>query len=909
MCSTTSEQQCGQLLKALEKALRCSQSLPFRDELQLIRVTSPTLKQHTNQLVTQLLSEIKSLASRYAVCIQSSDTDSTSSQSTASISARDSLFDLVTETTDEALQHFNTALDAARNIQNAVVPPQGALNPNASNVKIGTANLGRSYGGFLDLEKPQLHFPDYPIDNSHAPFIPPYSAEHGNQNNVFIQETGDPHSSSRHVDTYLQELYKNNSNSESKQRHPYETEILSAQQEMAKKPFAVEETIVFKPMKSTPCAFVTSEEELFNVAERLKKVTAIAVDIENHSVRSFQGFTCLIQISTREEDIIIDTLKLRGAIHRALAPIFTDETIVKVLHGADKDVQWLERDFGVYVVNMFDTGQASRLLKLPSASLAFLLTHFCDVAAISKKKFQLADWRQRPMPHDMFNYARSDTHYLLYIYDRLRAELAKKGLLEKAWERSASIARKRHKKAQFQPGIAKHLAARHSLGLDEHQIRLLEELCKWRDTTAREEDESLPYVSPLKVIFGVVRARDKARSVEGLLKYGFPGGLVPPLIYKNAEKLTELIRDALDAKIDDRAQAKSAAGQDKRHDTKIDNIVIDDSSSSSEDSHTERASSGLDESKGAARLQSAEKKVELPRIEFNPDIKLRVTKLSRSTLLDSDLESDSDSDSDSPRLVPNGSMAQEIRDDDCAGERNTSQHCAEGDRPASIGARQTDRAMGVEVQFPYSGKHDDYVANTRELEVGNTQMMRLDTRTASKSVFELSDFSDAEDEPRSKTKAQTIEDRVASVRTELAAENSRRVVSTTFHVETDKLEMSEEKTPPTDQVAKFAELEETKTEEVVSLLEAARRSGADRPAKRRKKGNPPSLHEEIKPMEPFDYDKAIADEEIKRNSSEKRKPKVFNPMQKLNNDWKLDSKKLAKKRRRGRGRSMSFKAK
>lgn len=36
------------------------------------------------------------------------------------------------------------------------------------------------------------------------------------------------------------------------------------------------------------------------------------------------------------------------------------------------------------------------------------------------KKYQLADWRVRPLSEKLMLYARSDTHYLLYIYDRLK---------------------------------------------------------------------------------------------------------------------------------------------------------------------------------------------------------------------------------------------------------------------------------------------------------------------------------------------------------------------------------------------------------------------------------------------------------------------------------------------------------
>ena len=97
-----------------------------------------------------------------------------------------------------------------------------------------------------------------------------------------------------------------------------------------------------------------------------------------------------------------------------------------MLHGSDYDIEWLQKDFGLYIVNLFDTGQASRVLGLRSFSLAFLLQNYCNVLA--DKKYQLADWRQRPIPSEMMRYAREDTHYLLYIYDLMLNELLESGL-------------------------------------------------------------------------------------------------------------------------------------------------------------------------------------------------------------------------------------------------------------------------------------------------------------------------------------------------------------------------------------------------------------------------------------------------------------------------------------------------
>ena len=73
------------------------------------------------------------------------------------------------------------------------------------------------------------------------------------------------------------------------------------------------------PLDSTPCTLVDTPEALAALAAALRDAEggAIAVDLEAHSYRSFQGFVCLMQVSTRREDYLVDTLALRGASWRA----------------------------------------------------------------------------------------------------------------------------------------------------------------------------------------------------------------------------------------------------------------------------------------------------------------------------------------------------------------------------------------------------------------------------------------------------------------------------------------------------------------------------------------------------------------------------------------------------------------
>ncbi len=57
------------------------------------------------------------------------------------------------------------------------------------------------------------------------------------------------------------------------------------------------------------------------------------------------------------------------------------------------DVIWLQRDLGLYMVGLFDTYHASRILGYTKHSLASLLTKFVNFDA--DKQYQMADWRIR----------------------------------------------------------------------------------------------------------------------------------------------------------------------------------------------------------------------------------------------------------------------------------------------------------------------------------------------------------------------------------------------------------------------------------------------------------------------------------------------------------------------------------
>jgi len=87
---------------------------------------------------------------------------------------------------------------------------------------------------------------------------------------------------------------------------------------------------VYTPFEDTSATWVDTVDTLEDMLRELKAASEIAVDLEHHDNRSYIGIVCLMQISTRDKDWIIDTLKLRDELF-ILNEVFTNPKIVKVV--------------------------------------------------------------------------------------------------------------------------------------------------------------------------------------------------------------------------------------------------------------------------------------------------------------------------------------------------------------------------------------------------------------------------------------------------------------------------------------------------------------------------------------------------------------------------------------------------
>ena len=82
-------------------------------------------------------------------------------------------------------------------------------------------------------------------------------------------------------------------------------------------------------LEDTQATWVDTIDAFQSMLSKLRKATEIAVDLEHHGYRSYSGFLCLMQISDREEDWILDLLAVRDEVE-SLNEVLTDPAIVKV---------------------------------------------------------------------------------------------------------------------------------------------------------------------------------------------------------------------------------------------------------------------------------------------------------------------------------------------------------------------------------------------------------------------------------------------------------------------------------------------------------------------------------------------------------------------------------------------------
>ncbi len=256
----------------------------------------------------------------------------------------------------------------------------------------------------------------------------------------------------------------------------------------------------------------------------------IALDAEMDSYYSYTTKLCLIQIGSSAGDFLVDPFAKLD--FEAFQSISTSQEQVKIFHAGENDIPYFRDRCGWTFKNVFDTHLAARVLGLEGHSLAKLLWNYFEVEL--DKSHQRADWRVRPLPPELQEYARTDTKYLIPLREILDELLQESDRREEARSAFEQICHARLMEKEFDPdGWAKMKGARE---LKPERRGVLRALYIWRDAKAAELDEAVFRMGPDP--FMVALARKCPRNLEDLKKWA-----KHPVAKRYAAEIFEVIQE------------------------------------------------------------------------------------------------------------------------------------------------------------------------------------------------------------------------------------------------------------------------------------------------------------------------------------------------------------------------------
>ena len=177
-----------------------------------------------------------------------------------------------------------------------------------------------------------------------------------------------------------------------------------------------------------PYHWVTDLEEACYYMEQLwfdlmgsRDRPILGVDVECH-----YDEVCVVQLASWRRGLVLDALALQHYVGELLQPLLSDEQICKVFHG-HFNVSWLHSNFNVEVSPpIFDTSANAQELDIMwedswQPSLQMMCRRYLSYEL--DDTFQTANWRQRPMPEEMLEYAAIEVQVLLPLESAIEGEM------------------------------------------------------------------------------------------------------------------------------------------------------------------------------------------------------------------------------------------------------------------------------------------------------------------------------------------------------------------------------------------------------------------------------------------------------------------------------------------------------
>lgn len=281
--------------------------------------------------------------------------------------------------------------------------------------------------------------------------------------------------------------------------------------------------------------YIANQESLEAFVDRARSSSVLAIDTEFLREKTYYARLCLLQLATDDEVVVVDPFAVESLA--VIEPLLTDESIVKLFHAGDQDLEILYHEVGVLPHPVFDTQIAAALLgQSQQVGYGALVHAECGVSL--KKIDSFTDWSRRPLSDSQLEYAADDVVYLPRLYRMMTKELTEKGRLtwlDHDFEELVDPAR------YEQDPRERYRRLKRGNQLTFQQLSAAREVAAWRETEAQRRNIPRKWVLTDEQI--VEACKREARTIDELFMVR---GMREKLSTRDARKVVSLLKSGLD---------------------------------------------------------------------------------------------------------------------------------------------------------------------------------------------------------------------------------------------------------------------------------------------------------------------------------------------------------------------------
>lgn len=268
--------------------------------------------------------------------------------------------------------------------------------------------------------------------------------------------------------------------------------------------------------------WIDNAEEFAIHLPALLETKYIAIDLEADNQHLYKEQICLLQLSTDNNNYLIDTLNFKEI--QGLQEVFLNKDIVKIIHDLEFDLRILSKDYGFEFVNLFDTKMAAELGQEEKCGLSSLLEKHFGLKL--NKKYQKANWTKRPLDEEMLQYSINDSYYL---HDLMNIQIKNLKELDRlGWLEEECQLRENYK--FIEPPYPEYFQIRDSNKLKRKQLNLFVVIYNLREEIAKTKNISRYQILSNKNLMAISYAYPTEKSqkdLKGLIRREYVSTFTP----------------------------------------------------------------------------------------------------------------------------------------------------------------------------------------------------------------------------------------------------------------------------------------------------------------------------------------------------------------------------------------------